>query len=45
MYSVLFSVCIIIALAVNKDSNLDKDDIVRKWLVVVLGYYIVELIF
>lgn len=45
MYSILFSVCIIIALSVNKDSNLVKDNIVRKWLAVILGYYLVEFIF
>lgn len=44
IYSVFFSLLIVIVLAVNAKSDLMWDKLVRKWLGVVLGYYLFEFI-
>lgn len=43
-YAVIFIIAIIAVVLVNKKSDLEQDDLARKWLAVTLGYYIGEFI-
>ncbi len=38
----IFIIAISVVLAINRDSHLPKDPVVRKWLAVTLGYYVFD---